>query len=265
MPRRQARKRHRHAPTAVVREVRVVEENGNVLATNPRGIAVKIGEPLNVDEVAASIRTLYQTGDYADLKAQTTPVAEGVRLDFVVRENLFFNQVLIEGLKPPPSEASATGAMQLSLGQTYRAGDLEDAMSRLKDTLQDEGLYQAKVTVEQRPYPETHQLDVIVRVEPGPRVRLANVDLQNRTEYRDAELLKLFKLRAGSELTIARVQSATNRIRKFLEKKGHLSERVSLRRGEYNAATNSLPVTLDVNAGPMVRVASWARSFPIAI
>jgi len=248
-------------PTAVVREIRVVEENGNVLATNPRGIAVKIGEPLNVDEVAASIRTLYQSGVYADLKAQTTPVPAGVRLDFVVRENLFFNQVLIEGLKPPPSEASATGAMQLSLGQTYRAGDLEDALSRLKDTLQDEGLYQAKVSVEQRPYPETHQLDVIVRVEPGPRVRLANVELQNRTEYRDAELLKLFKLRAGSELTIARVQSATNRIRKFLEKKGHLSERVSLRRGEYNAATNSLPVTLDVNAGPMVRVSILGAKF----
>ena len=66
-----------------------------------------------------------------------------------------------------------------------------------------------------------------MHVEPGPRVRLSKVDLKNDTEYRDAELLKLFKLKQGSQLTIARVQSATSRIRKFLEKKGHLSERVS--------------------------------------
>ena len=248
-------------PVQVIREVRVVKEDGNVLTTNPRGIAVQVGEPLNRDEVAASIRSLYQTGDYADLQAVVTPEGDGVRLDFVARENLFINRVVIEGLKPPPSEASAVGAMQLSLGQTYRAGDVEDALGRLKDTLRDEGLYQAKVTVEQQPHPETHQLDVIVHVDPGPRVRLANVELLNKTEYRDGELLKLFKIKPGSELTIARGQSATDRIRKFLEKNGHLSERVSLRRGEYNAAANSLPLTLEVSAGPTIRLVVQGAKF----
>ncbi len=248
-------------PTGVVREIHVVEEDGKVLSTNPRGVSVKIGEPLNGDEVASSIRTLYQTGDYADLKAVATSVGDGIRLDFMVRENIFINQVLIQGLKPPPSEASASGAMQLSLGETYREGDLEEAVTRLKETLADDGLYQAKVTVEKQPHPETHQLDVIVRVDPGPRVRLGSLDLQNNTEYSDAELLKRFKLKVGSELTIARGQSATDRIRKFLEKKGHLSERVSLRRGEYNASTNALPLTLDVNAGPLVHVSVIGAKF----
>jgi outer membrane protein insertion porin family len=244
------------APLAapIVREIRVVEENGKVLKTNPPGIAVKIGEPLNRDQVAASIRTLYETGDFADLQAIETPEEDGVRLDFMVRENLFFNQILIEGIKPPPSDASASGAMQLSLGQTYRAGDLEDALNRLRDTLREDGLYQAKVSAEPRAHPETHQMDVIVHVEPGPRVRLSNVVLLNNTEYSNAELLKRFKLRTGSELTIAKGQSATDRVRKFMEKKGHLSERVSLRRGEYDTASNSLSLTLDVAAGPMVRL-----------
>jgi outer membrane protein insertion porin family len=241
-------------PTGPVREIRIVELNGKVLSMNPQGLSVKIGDPLNREDVAASIRALYQTGDYADLKAVGIPDGDGVRLDFVVRENMFFNQVVIEGLKPPPSEASASGAMQLSLGQTYRAGDLEDAVTRLKDTLRDEGLYQAKVTVEEQPIPETHQLDVLVRVDPGPRVRLSKVEIQNNTEYSNAEILKLFKLKPGSELTIARGQSAVDRIRKFLSKKGHLSERVSLRRGEYDAATNTLPLSLDVMAGPTVRL-----------
>jgi outer membrane protein insertion porin family len=241
-------------PAPIVREIRVVEENGKVLKTNPPGIAVKIGEPLNRDQVAASIRTLYDTGDFADLQAIETPEEDGVRLDFMVRENLFFNQILIEGIKPPPSDASASGAMQLSLGQTYRAGDLEDALNRLRDTLREDGLYQAKVSAEPRAHPETHQLDVIVHVEPGPRVHLSNVVLLNNTEYSNTELLKRFKLKTGSELTIAKGQSATDRVRKFMEKKGHLSERVSLRRGEYDAANNSLSLTLDVTAGPMVRL-----------
>ena len=59
----------------------------------------------------------------------------GVRLDFVARENLFFNQVLIQGLISPPSEASAAAATQLDLGQTYLPALVEEAAERLRETV----------------------------------------------------------------------------------------------------------------------------------
>lgn len=238
----------------IVQDVRIVRTDGNVLVAKPSGILVKVGEPLNREEVAVSIRTLYRTGDYASISAVEKPTENGIQLDFVVQENLFVNRVVIEGLKAPPTEASASGAMQLSLGETYREGDVQEGVSRLLDTLKDEGLYQAKVTTEEQVHPETHQLDVIVHVVPGPRVHLANIELLNNTEYRDAELLKLFQLKNGSELSVARVQSAMERIRRFLQKKDHLSAGVSVRRGEYKQASNSLGLTLEVNAGPTVRL-----------
>jgi len=144
--------------------------------------------------------------------------------------------------------------MQLSLGQTYRAADLDDAINRLTEALREEGLYQAKVTAERQPHPETHQMDVVVHVDSGPRVRLRNVELLNNTHYPDTQLLKLFRLKHGSELTIARGQQGIERIRKYLEKRGHLSARVSLRRGEYSAQDNTLPLTLEVTEGPRVLV-----------
>jgi outer membrane protein assembly factor BamA len=244
-----------------VREIRVVKERGGVVSFPMPVIAVKAGEPLNRDEVASSIHTLYQTGDYADIRAIATNVPEGVRLDFVVRENLFISRVVILGLKPPPTEASAAGAMQLSLGQTYRASDVDDAISRLKDTLRDEGLYEAKVSVERQPHEDTHQMDVIAQVDPGPRVRLGNIVLLNNSDYKDAQLLKLFKISPGSEITTSKVQSGTGRIRKFMEKSGHLSARVSVRRGEYDAATDSLPLTLEVTQGPKVTLSVEGAKF----
>ena len=243
-----------NAPAPNVVAVRIVREDGKVLIANPGGLAVEIGKPMRRDQVAASLRTLYQTGDYADLRAEETREEGGARLDFVVRENLFINQVIIAGLKAPPSETSAVAAMQLSLGQTFRATDIEDAIGRLTDALREEGLYQAKATAERRPHPETHQVDIIVHVDSGPRVRLRDVELLNHTHYRDAELLRLFKLKPGSELTITRAQQGTERIRKFLEKRGHLSARVSVRRGEYDAQQNKLPLTLEVTEGPRVLV-----------
>ena len=117
----------------------------------------KPGTTLDRRKIAESLRALYRLGDYADLQAAVTPVADGVRLDFVVRENLFFNEVRIEGLMAPPSDASAAAAMQLTLGQTYRRAVVDEALERLRETLRDEGLYQAEVSAETVPHAETHQ------------------------------------------------------------------------------------------------------------
>jgi outer membrane protein assembly factor BamA len=245
----------------VLTHVRVVREDGKVLDDQPKGLAVEVGKPLTADQVAASIRMLYQTGDYAYISAVALPDGDGVSLEFKVKENLFINQVLIEGLKPPPSDASAIAAMQLSLGQTYRSSDITEALNRLKDALREEGLYEAKVKEEERANQDTHQLDVIVHVDPGPRARIDKIQLSNVSEYRDADLLKRFRLKPGTELTVARLQSGTSRIRKFFEKKGHLSARVSVRRGAYDQASNTLPLSLEVAEGPRVLVAVTGAKF----
>src|SRR5260370_6428842 len=234
--------------------IRIVREDGQVLAESPSGIAVETGKPLDQGKIAESMRALYRTGDYADLRAVLTPETDGIRLDFVVRENLFFDQVRLEGLVAPPSEASAAAAMQIGLGQTYRKPTVDEALERLRETLREEGLYQAEVSAETVPHAETHQMDVVVHVKSGPRARAESIELKNDTAYREAEILSRFKVRAGQPITSARLQRGTERVRKFLVKRGHLSARVTVRRGDYDAAKNSIPVHLEVTQGPRVQL-----------
>src|SRR5216684_977621 len=234
--------------------IRIVKEDGQVLSDSPSGIAVETGKALDRRKIGDSLRALYRTGDYADLRAVVTPVADGVRLDFVVRENLFFNQVRIEGLTAPPSDASAAAAMQLALGQAYRQTAVNEALERLQETFRDEGLYQAEVSGETVPHPETHQMDIVVHVKPGPRARVSIIQLKNGTEYRDAEILSRLKMKVGGEITSARLHRGTDRIRKYLVKKGHLSGRAAVRRGNYNVATNTIPLDVEVTEGPRVEV-----------
>ena len=242
------------AAQATIVAVRIVREDGHVLSEAPTGIGVEAGAPLEPMKIAASLRTLYRTGDYSDLKAMVTPVGGGIRLDFVARENLFFNQVRIEGLVAPPTDSSAAAAMQLGLGQTYREATVNEALERLKETLREEGLYRAEVWAEKVPRPERHQMDLVIHVKPGPRTRVGVVRLKNNTEYRDSEILSRSKIGVGREVTSARLQRGTERIRKYLVKKGHLSARSAVRRGEYDAAKNVVPLDLEVTEGPEVNV-----------
>ncbi len=241
--------------------VRIVSEEGRVLSEAPAGLSIEIGKPLDRSKVAESLRALYRTGDYANLRAVVSPVEGGVRLDFVARENLFFNQVRIEGLTPPPSEASAAAAMQLTLGQTYHKQAVDEALERLRETLREEGFYNAELSAESVPHAETHQMDVIVHVKPGARARAGAIHLKNGTEYPDAEILSRLKMKEGREITSARVQKGADSIRKYLVKRGHLNARAAVRRGEYDATKNTLPLELEVSEGTRVRVGVSGAKF----
>ncbi len=241
--------------------IRIVKEDGQVLSGAPSGIAVEAGKPLDQRKIAESLRALYRTGEYADLKAVLAPVRDGVRLDFVVKENLFFNEVRIEGLTPPPSDASAAAAMQIALGQTYRLATLNEALERLRETLREEGLYLAEVSAETLPRPETHQMDIVVHIKSGPRARVGMIQLKNGTEYRDKEILSRLKMRAGTAITSARLQRGTDRIRKYLVKKGHLSGRASVRQGSYDSAKNTVPLELEVTEGPSIKITVTGAKF----
>src|SRR5713101_5689186 len=241
--------------------VRIVTEDGRVLSEAPRGLPVSIGKPLDREQVAESIRTLYRTGDYADLRAMSTPVDGGMRVDFVVREQLFFNQVIIHGLVSPPTEASAIAAVQLGLGEPFQGDAVNEGLERLRELLREEGFYEAQVSAQTVPHPENHQMDVVINIEPGVRARIKEIELKNGTEYRDAEILSRSKLKAERGLTAAHVQRGTSRVRKFLVKTGHLNARAVVRRGTYDAESNAIPLELEITEGPRVRIAVTGAKF----
>src|SRR6266849_3407868 len=241
--------------------VRIVTEDGRVLSEAPAGLAVAIGKRLNREQVAESIRALYRTGDYADVRAISTPMDGGVRVDFVVREHLFFNQVIIHGLVSPPSEASAIAAVQLALGEPYQSDAVNEGLERLRELLREEGFYAAQVSAQTVPHPENHQMDVVINIQPGTRARIKEIELKNGTEYRDAEILSRSKLKAERGLTAAHVQRGTSRVRKFLVKTGHLNARAVVRRGTYDAKSNAIPLELEITEGPRVRIAVTGAKF----
>jgi outer membrane protein insertion porin family len=247
--------------SASVSEVRIVTDTGKVLPEASVPLPAQAGKPLDRAKIAESLRILFRTGDYSDVSATETPVAGGVRIDFVVKEQLFFNRAVIMGITAPPSDASAAAALQFSLGQPYRKDIVEEGIGRLRDTLHEEGLYAAEISVETQPHPETRQMDIIIHVKPGPRARVQDVTLKNGTEYPDSTILSGLKMKTGRPITSARIQRGTERIRKFLVKKGHLNARAVVHRGQYDAAKHTVPLELDVTEGPRVKIAVTGAKF----
>jgi len=234
--------------------VRVVAESGAVLEENPPKLTLQPGQPFSMQAESASLRELFRSGRYADLRAELADVPGGVRLDFVVRQNFYINRVLIEGLREPPGEALALSALRLNAGEPYRDSDVKDALARLRQTMEDDGQYQSKLDYSTTPHPETLQMDIAVHVSAGPRARIGAITIQNQTQFSNDELRKQLKVKEGAEVTADRLTRVGDRARKWLTGKNYLGARVTVHRGAYDPKSNRVPVDFTMYAGLEVRV-----------
>jgi outer membrane protein insertion porin family len=235
-------------------EVRVVTETGEVLVKNIPELPLSAAHPYDAEAVRGSLRKLYGTGDYSDLRAEVTNVSGGIRVDFVAQRNYFIGVVRVVGLVDPPSDSTAYSAVRLPVGTQFRESEMSDALIRLDELLAQEGFYQAKVTVEHEPDTATRRMNLTFHVTPGKRARLGAITLKNMTAYPDSEILSRAKLKSGQPVLSKTLEHGGDRLRAFLKKNDYLGARATLRRGVYDPATNLLPLTIETVTGSRVRV-----------
>ncbi len=246
-----------------VAEVRVVNDSGELITQNPPDLPLTAGHPYDSEAARASLRKLYASGNYADLREELQDVAGGLRVDFVVRRNFYVGVVRIEGLKEPPSDSKAQAALRLTAGEAFRDNELKDAVGRLTDALREDGLYESQVQVETQPDPATHQMNLIVHVTPGLRARTGAITLQNTSPFANEKLLEQAKLKPGEEFNSQKLKKATDKLRAYLIKQDYLGARAILHRGSYDAASNTVPLAFEVVAGSRVRVEVTGAKVPL--
>ena len=237
-----------------VAEVRLVEPPQHLLAVNPPGIALQPGPPLDRDALRDSMRTLYATGRYSDITAVAYTVPAGVRLDFLVHLNAFIGDVRFEGLEEPPSGSQALGALRLGLGEIFRQRDLDRGLARVEQMMRENGFYGAVFDPQLSPRPGTQLMDIIVRVDPGRRVRLGPVGVSNPTSYRSGVLVRISGLKPRQPLTAARLEKGAERVRDWLFRRGFYAARVTAGPGKLDASQNSVPITLEISAGSPIKL-----------
>jgi outer membrane protein assembly complex protein YaeT len=234
--------------------VRVIDRAGHNAAPSRLSLPLRTGEPFHVETEEETLRALYRTGLYADITTIAVRDGGGVELAFVVERNFYNNIVQVEGLKDDLLQGRVFAAMGLSLGEIFQPRAMEEGIVRARAALQDGGYYQAVITATPQLHENTREMDVTVHIIPGPRARIGQVVFQNQSPYSNEELSRRSKLKTGQEVTNGRVESARERLRKYLISRNYLGAKVSLARGVYDGPSRTVPLKWTVEAGPRVRV-----------
>jgi outer membrane protein insertion porin family len=235
--------------------VRVIDPSGKVLQSDPAGLPLQPGQTFSAQAERDSLRQLFRTGQYADLTAEITPAEDGVRLDFAVELTYYVGTVTISGLPEPPTASAALSALRLNLGEPFRESEMPSALDRLRQTLEDEGLYQAKLSYTLSPKPENQQMNIAILVQAGERARAGVITLVDDTPFREQELRsRLGGLKTDTPITSEKINQSIDRVRNWLVDRGYLGARVTVARGTYDPRTNRVPMEARMLAGRDIRV-----------
>ena len=217
-------------------------------------IPQKIGQPLDRDQVRESIRTLYATGRFADIRVEGERSGGGAVLNFVTSANYFIGEVVVTGNPPRPSVSQVVNASKLQLGELFTHDKLDRALNNIQQLMQENGYYRSTVREQEVRHAETQQIGITFHITPGSQAHVGQVNVTGRPGYSEGAIHDIAHLHPGETVSAQHISNALDRLRKKYQKRNQLLVEVSVESRAYRPAANAVDFTLAIEPGPIVHI-----------
>jgi len=215
-------------------------------------LAQKAGQPLNRDQVRESIRALFATGRFADIQAEVAASGNGVALTFATSPNFFVGAVSVEGAPNRPGFNQIVNASKLQLGELHSLDKVDRALENIRQLMQENGYYRARVTAESKSNLDRQQVDIVFHVFPGEAAHVGEVNVTGTSNLSPSQVRDIARMESGDRVTAARVSGSLRRLRKKFQKQQRVLSQVSIAQQPYRPASNAVDYTFQIDPGPVV-------------
>ena len=235
-----------------------VEFEGVVFAAKdalPGQLPQQVGAPLDPGKVTASIRLLFASGRYRDIRVEGERDANGVTLIFVGAPRYFVGRVTIDGVKNERLASLLEYATKLQPGAEFTATAIAAGTDGVKQSLASSGYFEATITLKTTVDEAGGQVDATYTVNLGPQARVGQIALEGTDPgFTVAELRKKGKLKQGSKVTRDTTGNALTRLRAEYQKRDRLEATTSLRKQTYNTPRKQVDYDFTATQGPLVKI-----------
>ncbi len=222
----------------------------------------KAGQPLDHTLVGDSIRALYSTGRFSDIEAEVAPSGDAVVLTFTTSANFFVGAVNVEGAPSRPSSNQIVNASKFQLGELYTQDKLDRALNNVRQLMQENGYYRARVTAESTSNLSTQQVDILIHTTPGVPAHVGVVNVTGSSGLSATEVQDIAHMNGGDRVSSIRVSDSLRHVRKHFQKQNRSLAQVEITDQQYREATNSVDFTYKIDPGPLVVI--YATGFHIS-
>ena len=230
----------------------------------------KTGEVLDPTKVRADIRRLYASGRYRDISVSGVPNGNGLTLIYAGVPRYYVGRVEINGAQQERLASLLEFATKLDPGTPFSESQIPAALAGVKQSLEQNGYYEADVKVATTRDDVNNQVNVTFTIKQGPQARVGTVSLLGNDpgitvpEFRKrgkldcnwfSTITNKFILR-GCEVKVTRdtTGNALTGVRKYYQKRDRLEGTISQQSETYAPPRKQLDYQFQANQGPVVNI-----------
>ncbi len=217
-------------------------------------VAVKPGQELSIRDVQSSIKSLFATGNFRDIRADTDVTPEGTVVAFSLFLNYRIGDISFDGLSGSARQR-ALRLLALRTGDVLSLNAVDRGAVAIAEELRRNGYVEASVDPETSFKREINLAEVVFHVERGPRAKVATVTLDgNLAPFTEAELVKRMREQPGRNFKLADARRDVDRIKNYLVRRDYRKADVDFLGQTYDKETDSVILRYRVEVGPEVKV-----------
>ena len=253
---------HQGAP--IVRSIDV-QYTGPATISRARVLAqirTKIGLPYSDTVAEDDIRTLYNTGQFQNVRIFGQPEGDGVKVIVAVQTRAMLNEIQIDGAtRISPKKLRKN--LGVKLNTPLREEDLEKGRQKIVETYQAHGFNDVEVTVHIEPIDATRGTSrAVYTVNEGIKGSITSVRFEGNAHFSDRVLRKQMKTRQktifafvdkSGRLDETQLQDDLQKIREFYQNHGYVDVAVRDVRKERTSG-GALQIVIVVDEGPLYHV-----------
>jgi len=211
------------------------------------------GQPFSRARVRESLDRLWALGIFDSVEVESVDEPGGVRLRFRVSRRPFLESLKWIG-ELGLDAADLAGTAALALGGPAEPARLQRAQSEVLARLRREGYLAATVRLDVLENPTTNGRAVTMVVDAGKEARIGRLEITGLKRAEEKPLRKALDLGEGDKFKERKFRDGVRALEAALHTQGFFESRVSSREPAFDAATNTVDLTVEVIEGPPTTV-----------
>jgi len=198
---------------AVIRSVSVLVDGQPASPEMRELVPVKKGDPFSLKGISDSIRKIYKSGLFSDVRV--VKQGESLDLSYLMSKRFFTRKIIFFGSRDIPRAKLNEGLYSLDGGSPFSESRLSKAVDELKAVLQREGYLHADIKTIIQKDPTVSQIDILFEIITGKRYRINRIIFKGDILAKESEIAKKMQLRQGQEFIPVLLEKDIERIKDY--------------------------------------------------
>ena len=226
-------------------------------------ISEKVGEPLSEDKISADIRTIYKLGYFDDVKVEAEPLAEGIKLIYVLKEKPTILQVDFQGNKKY-DDSKLKEKITVTPGSIADTVLIQDNAVRLKKFYEDEGYWLANIVPVIKKISE-NDVTLTYQITEGPKIKIRKIIIGGNKHISSSKIKGVMKtstwwlfsfITSSGYYKKDEMQKDMGRIRDLYFDHGYIQAVVGEPEIKVDRKTRGMTISIKISEGDQYKISS---------